>query len=425
MKDNEKLLDNIHEFTLESGIRVAVVEDSSINKVRLSAIVNVGLIEPGFLEIGGAKVDGLVALVMSKAFNYTQGGKISDILIREGVYFDTSVTDTKTIFTITTKDNVYEYIARLMSYFSTFHIEKNSLELAKKEAILDIEDRLKDQEFIQDLQVSSLVFDRDNKVEILKSYRKRIESINATILRKFFARFYVGNAMKFFIMGPINRDVVKQTLESNPLKKSDLNLIQMKEENWKKDEGTPKSFYQKDTKKTYSKVALAIKFPTRKDLYNKFGDDIFSLFSFIPNALFSETSPLICKAIKKGLITVVAEDKLIESKENILLLASFVTFCPDELFSYLNSNAKNVIKCPSRIRFAKVKQELVEEIQENEHNYNFLLNLFIKANSNNVSIENFVTRIQNLSYKKMEKFVIGMKKAKLITYVERGKNVRS
>ncbi len=419
MKNKEELLSNVFEYKLSNGMQVAVVEDSKINQVQFAAIVNAGLLESGDILLDGVKVDGLVALVMAKAFNYTALGKIGKILFEANALFDIEVTNSRTIFKVSTSKNAYELSTKLLNYFSNFEVTQTSLESAKKEAIFDIEKRLQDEKFVNTLKVANAVFSNFNQIDILKLYKKKINAINITILRKFYTKYYSSSSMGFFISGNIDKDLVKEALEKSSLAESKYKIVEKSENHEQEISNKEKSFYQEDVSREFSRVIIGFKFPSRKNMYEKYGNQLFSMYQYITYSMFSETAPTIEKAIKKGLITRINTFDLVEINEKTMLLGDFITFKPDNLIAFLQSS-KTLTKAPSIQRFNKIKKQLVVTIKENCHNFDFVLGLYLMANANNLKLLDLVNDVVILSNKKFSDFLLDVKKYPHSIYVERG-----
>lgn len=424
MKKSEKLINSITEFQLENNLRVGVVEDSTLSQVEMSIIVKAGLLEPDNISLDGAISSSLVALVMAKAFNYTSVGKLDKNLYAEGALLDVDVTNSNTIFKLTTSNKIYDYITKFLNYFSRFQVTKKSLDLAKKEAIFYIEKKLRDESFVNSLKVANLMFDDFSQIEIVNSYKKKIQAVNITTLRKFFSRYYTSEYMKFFIVGNVDVDLVKSSLE-----KSSLNSCQEKPtvKNYSDSEDyskIKKDFYQENVRKPFSKLILSFKFPKRQDLYQQYGDDLFSLYQFITYAAYSEKSPYISKAIKRGLVTEICDYRVLEINEKIMLTGSIVTFEPDRLMRYI-SDPKSIAKSPSRGRFLNIKRKLISEVKENSHNGKFLLDIFVMSSSNNIGVSEFLSNIEKLSYRKIKELLLDLQKYPRSIYIERGSNDRN
>lgn len=419
MKNNEELLSNVFEYKLSNGMQVAVVEDSKINHVQFAAIVNAGLLESDDISLDGVKIDGLVALVMAKAFNYTALGKIGKILFEANALFEAEVTNSRTIFKVSTVKNAYELSTKLLNYFSNFEVTQNSLDCAKKEAIFDIEKRLQDEKFVNTLKVANIVFSNFSQIDILKLYKKKINAINITILRKFYAKYYSSGSMEFFIMGNVDKDLVKEALEKSSLVESKYKISEKEENHEEEISSKDKSFYQEDISREFSRVIISFKFPIRKKLYDKYENQLFSMYQYITHSIFSENSPTMRKAIKKGLITRINTFDLVEINEKTMLLGDFITFQPDKLIDFLQ-NSKTLIKAPSNQRFNKVKKQLIVAIKENCHNFESVLSLYLMANADNLKLLDLVNDVVKLSHKKFSDFVVDIKKCPRSIYVERG-----
>jgi predicted Zn-dependent peptidase len=419
MKNKEELLSNVFEYKLSNGMQVAVVEDSKINHVQFAAIVNAGLLESGDISLDGVKIDGLVALVMAKAFNYTALGKIGKILFEANALFEAEVTNSRTIFKVSTVKNAYELSTKLLNYFSNFEVTQNSLDCAKKEAIFDIEKRLQDEKFVNTLKVANIVFSNFSQIDILKLYKKKINAINITILRKFYAKYYSSGSMEFFIMGNVDKDLVKEALEKSSLVESKYKISEKEENHEEEISSKDKSFYQEDISREFSRVIISFKFPSRKKLYDKYENQLFSMYQYITHSIFSENSPTMRKAIKKGLITRINTFDLVEINEKTMLLGDFITFQPDKLIDFLQ-NSKTLIKAPSNQRFNKVKKQLIVAIKENCHNFESVLSLYLMANADNLKLLDLVNDVVKLSHKKFSDFVVDIKKCPRSIYVERG-----
>jgi hypothetical protein len=225
--------------------------------------------------------------------------------------------------------------------------------------------------------------------------------------------------MEFFIMGNVDKDLVKEALEKSSLVESKYKISEKEENHEEEISSKDKSFYQEDISREFSRVIISFKFPSRKKLYDKYENQLFSMYQYITHSIFSENSPTMRKAIKKGLITRINTFDLVEINEKTMLLGDFITFQPDKLIDFLQ-NSKTLIKAPSNQRFNKVKKQLIVAIKENCHNFESVLSLYLMANADNLKLLDLVNDVVKLSHKKFSDFVVDIKKCPRSIYVERG-----
>jgi len=411
---------NISEFKMDNGLDVAVVSDRKISGTVSSMIVNAGLFEPDGLTLDGVKINGVVALVMAKAFKYTPIGNYDQIAFQFGELWETEVTNSKTIIKLRSREDPPKWINAFLASFGSFNVNKSFLEKAKQEAIFDIEKRFEDENFITELKMANALFSDFNQFEIIAHYRKMIDAVTVTILRKFFSKYYASQNMSLFVMGNVEEEMVRGVLKQVHLDSVKYKSLETEQNDYEDYSKANKSSCSIDVNRPYSRVVFGYKFPRRKDLYKKFQNGVFFTYPYLSEIAFGSESAFVKKAMDKGYITRVEDIDILEINEKTMLFGNIITFEPDKLIALFKSS-KLVTRNPSGQAFKKMAESRKVEIQKNSRNIEYVRNLYISAHSNNIKLSEYIESTCELSKSKLKDFLTDMKDYPYTIYLERGK----
>ena len=420
MKSNSYGKMNITEFKMDNGLDVAVVTDKFVSGTVSSMIVNAGLFEPSGLSLDGIKINGVVALVMAKAFKYSPIGSYDKIAFQFGELWETEVTSSKTIIKLRSRENHPKWIGAFLGSFSVFNVNKSFLEKAKQEAIFDIEKRLENENFIAELKMANTLFSDLNQFEIIEHYRRMIDAVTVTILRKFFSKYYASQNMSLFVMGNVEEEMVKRVIEDSKLKSVKYKSVETDLNEGEDYAKANKASCSIDVNRPYSRVVFGYKFPKRVDLYNKYQNSVFYTYPYLTNITFGSESAFVKKAMDKGYLTRVANIDVVEINEKTMLFGNIITFEPDKLIALFKSS-KLVTKNPSGITFNNIVKSRQLEIQKNSHNIEYVRNLYIKAHSNNIKLSEYIENSCELNKSILKDILTDMKDYPYTIYLERGK----
>ena len=420
MKNKEYFKMNISEFGMANGLNVAVVTDKAVNETVSSMIINAGLFEPDGLSLDGIKINGIVALVMAKAFKYTPIGNYDQIAFQFDELWETEVTYSKTIIKLRSREENPKWINAFLSSFGNFNVNQSFLEKAKQDATFDIEKRLENENFVTELKTANVLFSEFNQFDIIEHYKKMIDAVTITILRKFFAKYYASQNMSLFVMGNVEEEFVKSVLEKAHLESVNYKSIETNNDGYEDYSIANKTMYSIDVNRPYSRVVFGYKFPPRKDLYNKYQNTVFSTYPYLTHLTFGSASAFVKKAMDKGYITRVEDIDIIEISEKTMLLGNIITFEPDKLIDLFNSS-KLITHMPSNQMFKRMSEFRKVEIQKNSHNVEYVRDLYINAHSNNIKLSEYIDNISELNKSKLKDFLTDMKDYPHTIYLERGK----
>jgi len=419
MNDIKKMTLGIYEETIGENSHLTIIDDTKVTSIQMAFIVNAGLLEPNEILLDKMRVNGLVTLVMAKAFNIALNELLNRNMFEQGVAFKSEVTSSKTIFNISIPGKPYDFLTDILDCFITFDISNKTLEIAKKEAIFEMEQRVHNLSQLSLLKAAGAIYKNIDPTEVFKECQKKIRAINITILRKFYNRFYSSLNISVLFMGKVDKSLIRNILEKSLCSSSKVkvNEIETKRDLGDNNSAINNKLFQKDTKEKFSRLVLSYCFPLRKDLYDKYKDELFAIYQFLPYAVFGEKSSFSSGALKSGLIFQIHNSSVLEIGERTLLQEEMITFNPDKLVKYISDKK---IKLLSNKHFNFLKKQLISIIIQNAHNFEFIRNLYLKSLSNNVRLVDFINNIDELSCKKMNCFLNDMKKYQYAIYLERG-----
>lgn len=282
------------------------------------------------VEIGGTKIPaGTAHLLEHRLFETASGDALKDFSAA-GAFANAYTTQSCTFYYFLTSGGYEKPLDTLFSMLTSFFQTNEKIDREKSIVLEELASRRDDPGYALDQAIAqNLYFSSPVKEEVIGTERS-LQAIHLSTVKKFFYRHYSADRITFFATGSFSPEAVEKKLSSLSLpsfEKEPVKTFEPKEDYAKVK--TPFSKAPSPDGQTY--LGVGIKFPSRKSLYEKFGDDLFAFYEIVESLFFSPANAGIASMRKDGLIIFQNGSAFEEAGEDGYLEAFFETEAPEEL----------------------------------------------------------------------------------------------
>lgn len=291
-------------------------------------------------DIGGTKIPlGTAHLLEHRLFD-TAHGNASEKFSALGVNSNAFTTASSTFYFFSTTGEYKDALDILFSMFSSFYQTNEKID---KEKPIILEEFASDRDsplYVMGRALSENLYFSSPIREDFIGTEKTLAAIHLSTVKRFYEQFYSAESLTFFGAGDFDPDEVSDYLEK--VKLPVFPKLPVKPYDYKENYSSVRVPFQRmPSPDGMTHLGVGIKFPTRKELYEKFGDDLFAIYEVLDEIVFSKVTLPISEMRKRGLIIFSEGAYLEEAGEDAYLTAMFETNSPDrlkeELDKYLSS----------------------------------------------------------------------------------------
>lgn len=295
------------------------------------------------VEIGGTKIPAGTAHLLEHRLFETVGGDTLKKFSECGAFANAFTTESFTFYYFSTSQDYEKPLDILFSMFNSFYQTSEKIEHEKPIILGEMATRRDDTAYVMDRKiVESLYFSSPIKDEIIGTERS-IQSIHLSAARKFFEQYYSADSLTLFASGDFDPDKVIRIVDSAKLpkfKKQPVKSVEYKE----KYDKAVRSEVEDVSPDGQTYLGVGIKFPPRKELFEKFGDDMFALYEIAGSLVFSKANQAISDMRRDGLIIFGNGHNLEEAGEDTYLEAFFETNSPEKLKKAFEKHFASLVK---------------------------------------------------------------------------------
>jgi hypothetical protein len=231
--------------------------------------------------IGGQKIIPGTADLLGEALRKAHAEKCNP-LFKDGVNFHSEVEESYSSYEVRVKkEEALNYIEPLLSLTDGFFISNDEAENLKRPYM----ESLKKRNDLLNIKVRKNLYKNSPMKDSYHGEEDTIKDIHHITMRKFFSTFFAKEAVTLFVVGPVDKDAVYKIADSHVFPKL-------------KDEGEiVVKPYTEDYSAVYKTLApsekkgqfvISFKFPSRKDIFEKYGDKVFAYYELLPYVLFGK-----------------------------------------------------------------------------------------------------------------------------------------
>ncbi len=369
-----KIDKNLYQDRLKNDLSIVVAPIGGASKVKFGMNIGIGGY-PREYVIGKQKIfPGTLNVLVHAMKKYHS--KESDILFDGKCQFDIKIYESYTSFEVSVEnnDNLADYILGFMHFFDELLVNNDQLEALKEDVIKEIAST----KISEDELLRTYLYTTSPMKESVLGNPDSIKSVHLPAVKKFYNQFMNTNYMTFFIVGNVMPNDIASLLEGHKFNQREVY----------KDSQT-KTLKEDQTKVSSSlgyitnldTLVLGVKFPSRKEMFDKFDAMTFSYYFLISNLVFTNLNP----NIKANLLSLseLGNNGVHEGGEDAYFYQVFKTDKPEQLQGELEKLFS--IKKPfKRMEFYKMKKNLLNKYrsiykQDVDTYYDRLLNSY--ANS--------------------------------------------
>lgn len=241
----------------------------------------------------------------------------------------------------------------------------------------------------------------------VKPDRNQANSIHATGLRKFQESYYVPKRTVLILSGDFDPKTVLSALKGLPYPKA-LSVKEPITENKEIYDKVFEDYLEVETNTPCTYLTYGIKFPSRKDLYDAFGESLFYYYEILIDLLFKK-NPSFLSGIA-DLRSELVYASLNEAGEDTCLLLTFRSENGQELCNYLAKYLSKAEKKITNSLYDRVQKEYYAKSLSSLSSPYLLIDEFARSYPNHISYPSLVSHTMRLSYSTFRKFLDQLKK---------------
>lgn len=276
-----KIDKNLYQDRLKNDLSIVVAPIGGASKVKFGINVGIGGYARDYV-IGKQKIfPGTLNVLVHAMKKYHN--KESDILFDNKCKFDIKIYESYTSFEVSVdnNDDLASYILALMHFFDELLVNNDQLETLKEDVIKELaSSKLKEDELLR-----NYLYTTSPMKDTVLGNINTIKSIHLPSVKKFYNQFMNTNYMTFFIVGNVLPNDIANLLETYKFNRREEykdNQTKTLKEDQTKVSSSLGYITNPDT------LVLGVKFPSRKDMFDKFDSMTFSYYFLLTNLVFSD-----------------------------------------------------------------------------------------------------------------------------------------
>lgn len=332
----------LYEGKTKDGLSYVLSPNKGVNTKFFGILVSKGGLTD-VLEIGGTKIPAGTAHLLEHRLFETVHGDTLKKFSEYGAFSNAFTTESFTFYYFATSQDYEKPLETLFSMFNSFYQTCEKIEHEKPIVLGEMATRRDETAYVMDRKIlESLYFNSPIKDEIIGT-DKSVQSIHLSAVKKFFEQYYSVDNLTFFASGDFNPNKLVKIIDNAKLPKFNQLPVKKFEYKEKYDSVVSKEAYGiSPDGQTY--LGVGIKFPSRRELFEKFGDDMFALYEIAGSLVFSKANQAIADMRRDGLIIFSDGHNLEEAGEDTYLEAFFETNSPEKLKKAFDKHFNTLVK---------------------------------------------------------------------------------
>lgn len=404
----EKAKTSLYEEVTKDGLKVIVAPIEEAQKSICGIYVNYG----GFKHektIGKTNIPYGVAHFIEHRLFDTPKGNASVLMEELGAYSNAYTSHSFTVYYFETTKDIYKPLDILLAMTTNMGFTEEAVENEKDIIIAELSEYEDDRNdaILRELK-HNLYFESPLKQDILGT-RTSIKETHLSTLKKVFYNNYKLDNLTLICAGKVNPEEISSYLSKVKFTQRQKSE-QVTELEYKENYSVPvKERSEVVFNLEITTVGLGIKFPPRRELYEKYGDKMFAIYEILPNVLFSQIRNNIEKMKKDNLIISNLGANIIEGGEDTMLYALFTTDKPNELINELKDYLS---KLPSTLKsgeFRAIRNNYVGSMLRSFGDVNDYFDELVEKYANHIAAPAMIESVKMLSKHAVKDFLNDLK----------------
>lgn len=404
----EKAKTSLYEEVTKDGLKVIVAPIEEAQKSICGIYVNYG----GFKHektIGKTNIPYGVAHFIEHRLFDTPKGNASVLMEELGAYSNAYTSHSFTVYYFETTKDIYKPLDILLAMTTNMGFTEEAVENEKDIIIAELSEYEDDRNdaILRELK-HNLYFESPLKQDILGT-RTSIKETHLSTLKKVFYNNYKLDNLTLICAGKVNPEEISSYLSkvkfTQRQKSEQVTELEYKENYSVPVKERSEVVFNLET----TTVGLGIKFPPRRELYEKYGDKMFAIYEILPNVLFSQIRNNIEKMKKDNLIISNLGANIIEGGEDTMLYALFTTDKPNELINELKDYLS---KLPSTLKsgeFRAIRNNYVGSMLRSFGDVNDYFDELVEKYANHIAAPAMIESVKMLSKHAVKDFLNDLK----------------
>lgn len=404
----EKAKTSLYEEVTKDGLKVIVAPIEGAQKSICGIYVNYG----GFKHektIGKTNIPYGVAHFIEHRLFDTPKGNASVLMEELGAYSNAYTSHSFTVYYFETTEDIYKPLDILLAMTTNMGFTEEAVENEKDIIIAELSEYEDDRNdaILRELK-HNLYFESPLKQDILGT-RTSIKETHLSTLKKVFYNNYKLDNLTLICAGKVNPEEISSYLSkvkfTQRQKSEQVTELEYKENYSVPVKERSEVVFNLET----TTVGLGIKFPPRRELYEKYGDKMFAIYEILPNVLFSQIRNNIEKMKKDNLIISNLGANIIEGGEDTMLYALFTTDKPNELINELKDYLS---KLPSTLKsgeFRAIRNNYVGSMLRSFGDVNDYFDELVEKYANHIAAPAMIESVKMLSKHTVKDFLNDLK----------------
>lgn len=403
----EKVDLNLYEHVTPDGLKVLIAPIKDAVKTVCGIYVDYGAFKHEH-SVGKTSIPYGVAHFLEHRLFDTPQGNASALMEKMGAYANAMTSYSYTLYYFETTNDIYKPLDLLLAMTTNLTFDEASVE--KEKPIILSELAMYENEPLEVINQAlkdNLYFESPLRQDILGT-RDSIKEIHQSTLRKIFNCNYGPERLTLICTGRVDPVEIEAHLAKLKFvggrKKEEVKPLTYRERyNEVKREISRQTFPLENTK-----VAVGIKFLPREELYTRYGDKLFAIYTLLPELLFGAASKETERLIEQRLALSVEDYSLIEGGEDACLSAVFMTDDEEALIAELKSyfSALGQKFCPRDL--SAVRKDYIGRSTRRIGSPNALFDDLVASYANHIASPAMIENVKIVSSHDFKKFLKDM-----------------
>lgn len=389
-----------YEQRLDNGLSVLFLPRKSVLK---SAVIYVPFgCYPHEESINGTKIPFgtgyfLSAMIASPGFVKEMQNK--------GIRLTTSQDYSYTTYTLETLGDIFLAIDMLLKRILRLKVEEEDIVSFREEGKENFEKDMKDPFFLVEKEAVQNLFSASPIRKGRLPDEKESLQIHSSTLKKYLSAIYQGERLTLLISGNYTAKEVQSHFAFLPLRGHTTieSVPSVFEEDYTKAKTTYTTFR---ANAPFDILSFGLKFPKREELYNLYGDELFSFYEFLESAAFTRNEPFL--SLVRSTSSDLLRAKLEQAGEETYLLLTFRTEQETKLANVLTNYILKIDTHVSHSLFASLKDHAFAKALASLSLPSTALKAFTNAYANNVAYPALAKSVSRMHYSDMKQFLSKM-----------------
>lgn len=316
------------------GMKYVLCPDASAP----SAVFGIAVPKGGFHDeksIDGTKIPAGAAHFLEHRMFDTPKGDGLKVLLGMGADANAFTTNSTTFYYFSTqKADVIPALDFLFDMVTEFYMSEDAVEREKPIIIGELENQLDSPDYVFDRALAQTLYFHSPLREEVIGTPESVKQTHLSTLKRFFLAHYRIQDMVFFGTGAFDADAISAYLEKkrcrNDFPEAKIEKISPIGEGESQDK-VKANYVSAVSPDGQTYLGVGVKFPTRKVLYEKWGDALFAIYELLPELVSSYVLKPIDALRQQGYLIFKSGSDLTQAGEDAYFSLLFETNAPEKL----------------------------------------------------------------------------------------------